>query len=99
MTEEQRIAKRNAARLWYAKNRERVRAKERKRENGPAFAHRRRVRMLNHRKKIGHINKGAFHAWLGKSQDEPITHADIEKGLAAGGHPAKMANCARNFAK
>ena len=52
-----------------------------------------------HKKKIGHIAKGAFHKWLGKSEDEPITHADIERGLKAGGHPAKMANFARNFAK
>lgn len=44
-----------------------------------------------------HIKKGAFHKWLGKSEDEPITAADIKKGLAAGGHAAKMANFARNF--
>jgi hypothetical protein len=48
---------------------------------------------------IGHIEKGAFHKWLGKSEDEPITHADIEKGLKAGGHAAKMANFARNMAE
>jgi hypothetical protein len=48
---------------------------------------------------IGPIKKGAFHAWLGKPQSEPITGADIKKGLAAGGHPAKMANFARNFGK
>jgi len=46
---------------------------------------------------VGHIEKGAFHHWLGKSEDEPITHDDIEKGLKAGGHAAKMANFARNF--
>jgi hypothetical protein len=50
------------------------------------------------KRKIGPIKKGAFHRWLGKSEDEPITHADIEKGLKAGGHAAKMANFARNFA-
>lgn len=42
------------------------------------------------------IKKGAFHRWLGKSEDQPITAADIKKGLAAGGHAAKMANFARN---
>lgn len=45
--------------------------------------------------KIGPIKKGAFHRWLGKSQDEPITDADIAKGEAAGGHPAKMAGFAK----
>lgn len=43
-----------------------------------------------------HLKKGAFHRWLGKSEDEPITAADIEKGLKAGGHAAKMANFAKN---
>ncbi len=42
------------------------------------------------------VKKGAFHRWLGKPEDEPITNADIEKGLKAGGHAAKMANFARN---
>jgi len=42
-----------------------------------------------------HIKKGGFHRWLGKKQGEPITEADIEKGLAAGGHPAKMAAFAK----
>ena len=46
---------------------------------------------------IGNIESGAFHRWLGKPLDAPITDADIAKGLAAGGHPAKMANFARNF--
>ena len=46
---------------------------------------------------VGHIEKGAFHRWLGKSEDEPITHADIEKGIAAGGHAEKMALFAQNF--
>jgi len=46
-----------------------------------------------------HLKKGAFHRWLGKSEDEPITNADIQKGLAAGGHAAKMANFAKNARK
>jgi hypothetical protein len=46
---------------------------------------------------ISHIESGAFHRWLGKPLDEPITDADIAKGLAAGGHPAKMAQFAKNF--
>ena len=50
-----------------------------------------------HKAKIGHVKKGAFHRWLGKPESEPITEADIERGLKAGGHPAKMANFARNF--
>lgn len=45
---------------------------------------------------IGHIDKGAFHRWLGKPDAESITDADIAKGLAAGGHPAKMAQFAKN---
>lgn len=44
---------------------------------------------------FGHIKKGAFHRWLGKSEGEPITDADIEKGLKAGGHAAKMAQFAK----
>lgn len=44
---------------------------------------------------IGPIKKGAFHRWLGKKPGEPITDADIAKGEAAGGHPAKMANFAK----
>ena len=51
------------------------------------------------RKPIGDIKKGGFHNWLGKSQDSPITGSDIKKGLAAGGHAAKMANFARNAKK
>lgn len=43
------------------------------------------------------VKKGAFHKWLGKSEDEPITAADIAKGKAAGGHAAKMATFAQNF--
>jgi hypothetical protein len=46
-----------------------------------------------------HIKKGAFHKWLGKSEDQPITHEDIARGKAAGGHAAKMAQFAENFAK
>lgn len=48
---------------------------------------------------IGEVKHGDFHKWLGKSEDEPITDADIEKGLKAGGHAAKMANFARNARK
>jgi hypothetical protein len=44
---------------------------------------------------IGPIKKGAFHKWLGKKPGEPITDADIAKGIAAGGHPAKMAQFAK----
>lgn len=57
----------------------------------------RQVYVARHKKKIGPIKKGAFHQWLGKSESEPITESDIQKGLAAGGHAAKMANFARNF--
>jgi len=42
------------------------------------------------------IKKGAFHRWLGKSENQSITTADIKKGLAAGGHAARMANFAKN---
>lgn len=49
--------------------------------------------------KIAPSKKGAFHRWLGKPEGAPITEADIRKGLAAGGHPAQMANFARNFGK
>jgi hypothetical protein len=48
---------------------------------------------------IGPIKKGAFHAWLGKPLDQPITAADIAKGKAAGGHPAKMAHFAEQSMK
>jgi peptidoglycan hydrolase-like protein with peptidoglycan-binding domain len=48
---------------------------------------------------IGPIKKNAFHAWLGKKPDEPITDADIAKGKAAGGHPAKMAHFAEQARK
>ena len=49
--------------------------------------------------KIGPIKHGDFHRWLGKSESEPITEADIAKGKAAGGHPAKMAQFAENAKK
>jgi hypothetical protein len=58
----------------------------------------RKAMVARHKKKIGPIKKGAFHAWLGKPESEPITEADIQRGLKAGGHAAKMANFARNFA-
>lgn len=45
---------------------------------------------------FGHIRKGAFHRWLGKKEGEPITDADIAKGIAAGGHAAKMAEFAKS---
>lgn len=48
---------------------------------------------------IGNIDKGAFHRWLGKDEDEPITDADIARGQAAGGHPAKMAHFAKQARK
>lgn len=46
---------------------------------------------------VTEINKGAFHRWLGKPLDQKITAADVKKGLAAGGHAAKMANMARQL--
>jgi ABC-type Zn2+ transport system substrate-binding protein/surface adhesin len=46
---------------------------------------------------IGNINKGAFHRWLGKKEGEPITAADIAKGLASDDpHVKKMAQFAKN---
>ena len=44
---------------------------------------------------IGPVKHGAFHKWLGKSEGEKISGADIEKGLKAGGHAAKMAAFAK----
>lgn len=44
---------------------------------------------------IGPIHKGAFHRWLNKRPGEPITAADIQRGLKAGGHAAKMAAFAK----
>jgi hypothetical protein len=50
--------------------------------------------------KIGPIEKGAFHKWLGKKESEPITEADIKKGLASKDpHVVKMANFAKNAKK
>jgi hypothetical protein len=49
--------------------------------------------------KIGPIKHGDFHRWLGKPESEHITDADIAKGKAAGGHPAKMAQFAENARK
>lgn len=44
------------------------------------------------------VKKGGFHKWLGKSEDEPITAADIKKGLASDDpHVKKMAQFAKNF--
>lgn len=44
--------------------------------------------------------KGAFHRWLGKAEDSPITAADIAKGLASKDpHVRKMANFAKNARK
>jgi hypothetical protein len=45
------------------------------------------------------IHKGGFHEWLGKKEGQPITSADIKKGLAAGGHAAEMAQFAANARK
>ena len=44
---------------------------------------------------IGHIAKGAVRRWLGKKEGSPISAADIKKGIAAGGHAAKMAEFAK----
>lgn len=44
------------------------------------------------------VKKGGFHKWLGKSEDEDITAADIKKGLASDDpHVKKMALFAKNF--
>lgn len=44
------------------------------------------------------IKKGAFHRWLGKSEDSPITAADIQKGLnSRDPHARKMAQFAKNM--
>lgn len=46
---------------------------------------------------IGPIAKGAFHRWLGKKEDAPITAEDIAKGLASPDeHVKKMAQFAKN---
>jgi hypothetical protein len=49
----------------------------------------------SHHRAVFDLRKGGFHRWLGKSEDDPITGEDIKKGLAAGGHPAKMAGFAK----
>jgi hypothetical protein len=47
-----------------------------------------------------HVRKGAFHKWLGKKPDSPITAADIAKGKASGDpHVEKMANFAASSKK
>lgn len=44
--------------------------------------------------------KGAFHEYLGKPLDEPITDEDIQRALNSGDpHAVKMANFARNSRK
>jgi hypothetical protein len=41
---------------------------------------------------------GAFRAWLKKKPGDPVTDADIQKGLASGDpHVVRMANLARTF--
>ncbi len=46
------------------------------------------------------LKKGAFHKWLGKDPEEPITDADIAKGLASDDpHVNKMAQFAKNARK
>lgn len=46
------------------------------------------------------VKKGGFHEWLGKKPDEPITDADIEKGLKSKDpHVRKMAQFAKNAKK
>jgi hypothetical protein len=46
------------------------------------------------------IKEGGFHKWLGKPEDEEITEADIEKGLASDdAHVRKMANFAKSSKK
>jgi hypothetical protein len=46
------------------------------------------------------VRKGAFHKWLGKKPDSPITAADIAKGKAsADPHVVKMATFAANAKK
>lgn len=44
------------------------------------------------------IKKGAFHKWLGKSEDADITQEDIDKGLnSKNKHVRKMAQFAKNM--
>ena len=52
------------------------------------------------KKKDFKIEKGAFHKWLGKKPDQPITDADIEKGLKSKDpHVKHMAQFAKNAKK
>ena len=52
------------------------------------------------KKNIHDIKKGAFHRWLGKKPGEPITDADIEKGLRSQDpHVRRMAQFAKNSRK
>jgi hypothetical protein len=47
-----------------------------------------------------HVRKGAFHKWLGKKPDSPITAADIAKGRASDDpHVVKMATFAASAKK
>ncbi len=47
-----------------------------------------------------HVHKGAFHKWLGKKPDSPITAADIAKGKASSDpHVVKMATFAASSKK
>lgn len=55
------------------------------------------IRLIENREILQEIVKGAFHKWLGKEPDAKITSSDIDKGIAAGGHAAKMANFAKNM--
>ena len=46
------------------------------------------------------VKKGSFHEWLGKKPGDPITDADIEKGLKSDDpHVRKMAQFAKNAKK
>jgi hypothetical protein len=46
------------------------------------------------------IKKGAFHRWLGKKEGEPITMADIQRGLKSSDpHVRRMAQFAKNSKK
>jgi hypothetical protein len=49
---------------------------------------------------LENLKKGSFHEWLGKKPDEPITDADIEKGLNSDDpHVRKQAQFAKNAKK
>lgn len=48
-------------------------------------------------KPFGKIEKGGFHKWLGKKPGQPLTDADIEKGLKSSDpHVHRMAVFAKN---